>query len=117
MLKPKILRPKMLKPKINWADKTAVITGSGSGIGRAVAIALIKKGAIVHLVDYHQARITALQDELAVYPNIFGHTIDVTQPTQLEQLAATLPSKVDILINCAGILHQGSQCKTSETSV
>lgn len=103
----------MLKPKIKWADKTAVITGGGSGIGRAVAIALIKKGTTVHLVDRHQARITALLDELNPYSNIFGHTIDVTLPTQLEQLAATLPSKVDILINCAGILHQGKLATTT----
>lgn len=108
----------MLKHKIAWAEKTAVITGSGSGIGRAVAIALVKKGTTVHLVDRHQARITALKDELAAYSNapyhnVFGHTIDVTQPTQLEQLAATLPSKVDILINCAGILHQGKLATTT----
>lgn len=111
MLKHKINT--MLKHKIKWADKTAVITGGGSGIGRAVAIALIKKGATVHLVDLHTARITALQDELAAYPNVFGHTIDVTLPTQLEQLAAKLPSKVDILINCAGILHQGKLATTT----
>lgn len=108
-----MLKHKILKPRIKWTDKTAVITGSGSGIGRAVAIALIKKGASVHLVDHYQARITALLDEFAAYPNVFGHTIDVTRPTQLEQLAATLPSKVDILINCAGILHQGKLATTT----
>ncbi|MEM6452533.1 MAG: SDR family oxidoreductase [Cyanobacteria bacterium P01_D01_bin.105] len=108
----------MLNHQIQWADKTVVITGSGSGIGRAVAIALVKKGATVHLVDYHQARITALLDELAAYPNapypnVFGHTIDVTFRTQLEQLAAKLPKKIDILINCAGILHQGKLMATT----
>ena len=104
----------MLKRQIQWADKTVVITGSGSGIGRASAIALAKKGATVHLVDLHQARITALLDELSFCPNVFGHAVDVTQSTQLEQLAATLPGKVDILINCAGILHQGKLATTTQ---
>lgn len=110
-----MLKPITLKPNIRWADKTAVITGSGSGIGRAVAIALIKKGATVHLVDLHQARIAALLDELSSFPNVFGHAVDVTQSAQLEQLAAEIPGKVDILINCAGILHQGKLATTTQS--
>jgi len=91
-----------------------VITGSGSGIGRAVAIALAKKGTTVHIVDHHQARITALLKELSFCPNVFGHTVDVTQPAQLKQLATTLTGKVDILINCAGILRQGKLATTTQ---
>ncbi|MFK8185511.1 MAG: SDR family NAD(P)-dependent oxidoreductase, partial [Phormidesmis sp.] len=56
----------MLKHNFNWAEKTAVITGGGSGIGRATAIALAKKGATVHLVDLRQERITAVLDESIV---------------------------------------------------
>ena len=97
----------MLKHKIKWDEKTAVITGSGSGIGRSIAIAMAKKGAKVHLVDFRQERITAMLDELSCDFNICGHTIDVTVPKQLEQLAETLRGQVDILINCAGTLHQG----------
>lgn len=102
----------MLRHNIKWADKTAVITGSGSGIGRAVAIALAKKGATLHLIDLHQERITALVEELSAEPNVcsqkvHGHTIDVTNSEKLQQLATNIQTKVDILINCAGILHQG----------
>lgn len=104
----------MLKHRIKWADRTAVITGSGSGIGQAVAIALAKKGTTVHLVDRHQSRITALLDELSFCPNVFGHIVDVTQPAQLKQLATTLPGKIDILINCAGILRQGKLATTTQ---
>ena len=96
-----------LKHKIKWSEKTAVITGSGSGIGKAIAIAMAKKGVMVHLVDFRQERITAMLDELSFYSNICGHTIDVTVPEQLEQLAKNLRGQVDILINCAGVLHQG----------
>ena len=96
----------MLKHKIKWSEKTAVITGSGSGIGKAIAIAMAKKGVIVHLVDFRQERIVAMLDELSFYSNICGHTIDVTVPEQLEQLAKNL-TEVDVLINCAGVLHQG----------
>ena len=63
----------MLKRKINWAEKTAVITGGGSGIGRAIAIAMAKKGARVHLVDLRQERIEAMLDGLSFDTNIcFG---------------------------------------------
>ncbi len=103
----------MLKHKIKWAEKTAIITGSGSGIGRAIAIAMAKKGVMVHLVDIRQERILAMLDELSFYTNICGHTIDVTVPEQLEELATTLRGQVDILINCAGILHQGKIATTT----
>ena len=103
----------MLKRKINWAEKTAVITGGGSGIGRAMAIAIAKKGARVHLVDLRQERIEAMLDELSFDTNISGHVIDVTVPEQLEHLAKTLRGQVDILINCAGILHQGKIATTT----
>ncbi|MEM8809369.1 MAG: SDR family oxidoreductase [Cyanobacteria bacterium P01_G01_bin.38] len=108
----------MLKHKIKWTEKTAVITGSGSGIGKAIAIAMAQKGVTVHLVDLRQERIVAILDELSSDPNvcahnICGHTVDVTIPEQLEQLAATLPGQVDILINCAGILHQGKIATTA----
>lgn len=108
----------MLKSQLKWTDKTVVITGGGSGIGRAAAIALTQKGATVHIVDLRQDRITALLSELSSYPNIFGHVVDVTIPAQLEQLAlqqsaSTLPRQVDILINCAGILHQGKLATTT----
>ncbi|MEM8829581.1 MAG: SDR family oxidoreductase [Cyanobacteria bacterium P01_G01_bin.19] len=103
----------MLKRRIKWDEKTAVVTGSGSGIGRAVAIAMAKKGTTVHLVDLRPERIAAMVDELSLDTNICGHTIDVTIPEQLEQLAASLRGKVDILINCAGILHQGKLATTT----
>ncbi|MEL6555505.1 MAG: SDR family oxidoreductase [Cyanobacteria bacterium J06621_11] len=102
----------MLRHNIKWADKTAVITGSGSGIGRAVAIALAKRGATLHLIDRHPERITALVEQLSIEPGVcsqkvHGHAIDVTHPEKLQQLVTHIQSKVDILINCAGILHQG----------
>ena len=109
----------MLKDKIKWAEKTVVITGGGSGIGKAVAIAVAKKGARVHLLDLRQERITAVIDELSsvvdVYShNICGHTVDVTSPVQLEQVATTIQERVDILINCAGVLHQGKIATTPD---
>jgi len=107
----------MLKHKMSWAEKTAVITGSGSGIGRAIAIALAKKGTTVHLIDLRQDRISAVLDELSLHESdtkIYGHTIDVTSPEQLAQLATRVQGKVDILINCAGILHQGKIATTAK---
>ena len=104
----------LLKHKIHWSEKTAVITGSGSGIGKAIAIAMAKKGVMVHLVDFRQERIVAMLDELSFYSNIYGHTIDVTVPEQLKQLAKNLRGQVDILINCAGVLHQGKIATASD---
>lgn len=107
----------MLRHKIEWTEKTAVITGSGSGIGRAVAIALAGKGARVHLVDLRPQRITALLNELPADAAVWGHTIDVTIPSQLKQLATTIEEPIDVLINCAGILHQGKIATAAHQSL
>lgn len=45
-------------------DKVVVITGAGSGIGRAAAHAFAKEGACVVITDIHAERLAAVEDEL-----------------------------------------------------
>lgn len=91
--------------------KTAVITGAGSGIGRAVAALFAKQGASVHLLDLNEA---ALSEAAGEIPAAGTHVIDVTDQVAVMNLFSRIGT-VDILVNCAGISHIGRADNTSET--
>jgi 3-hydroxybutyrate dehydrogenase len=92
------------------AGKAAVITGSTSGIGRAIAEAFAREGAHVMLNGFgDKGEIEALRASLersgvkARY-----HAADMTKVTEIEDLVATTERElgaVDILVNNAGVQH------------
>ena len=92
----------------SFIDKVAVVTGAGSGIGRAIALRLASEGAIVHCVDLNKDNADAVALECG---NGVGHQVDVSNAHAMQALAETLFADgrhVDILINNAGIAHAGN---------
>ncbi len=87
--------------------KTALVTGSTSGIGLAIAKALAQQGANLVLngfgdADAPQAEISALGAKVAY------HGADMSKPDQIEDMMAFATSRfgrVDVLVNNAGIQH------------
>ena len=88
--------------------KTAVVTGAGTGIGQAIAIALAKEGASV-VVDYVGSASVAeetLNKISAMGGKSLGVDADVSIPDQVKQLIQQTVSafgKLDIFVNNAGI--------------
>ena len=87
--------------------KTALVTGSTSGIGLGIAKQLAKQGANIVLNGFgdHQ---TPLADIQALGVQAAYHGADMSQPSEIEammQFAAFTFGRVDILVNNAGIQH------------
>jgi 2-keto-3-deoxy-L-fuconate dehydrogenase len=94
--------------------KTAVITGGGSGIGKATSLLFARQGAIVNVVDIsdEQAQETAKQiNELG--GEAYSRACDVTQQQQVVDLYKQI-SIIHILVNNAGISHIGKAHTTNE---
>lgn len=86
------------------AGKAALVTAAANGIGRASAEAMAARGARVIATDIDGAAVAALAQ---TSPNISGHQLDVLDAAAVEALVASvLP--LDILLNCAGWVHDGS---------
>jgi NAD(P)-dependent dehydrogenase (short-subunit alcohol dehydrogenase family) len=93
--------------KIDLSGKTALITGSTSGIGHAIAKGLAAAGASVVVNGRTQAKVDTAVTALAkVLPDskLRGIAADVSTAAGCNALAAALPD-VDILINNAGIFE------------
>jgi NAD(P)-dependent dehydrogenase (short-subunit alcohol dehydrogenase family) len=93
--------------KIDLSGKTALVTGSTSGIGHAIAKGLASAGASVVLNGRAQAKVDAAVDALAkALPDckLRGIAADVSTAPGCDALVAALPD-VDILINNAGIFE------------
>jgi NAD(P)-dependent dehydrogenase (short-subunit alcohol dehydrogenase family) len=96
-------------------NKTIIVTGAGSGIGRACALAMTREGARVALVGRRLDRIedTAREAGAAAIPI----AADVSKPEDVERvLEKTVNAfgQVNVLVNNAGILHVGSAEQISE---
>lgn len=91
--------------------KTAIITGGGRGIGRAIALALAEPGTnvvLTYLTRRDSCESTAT-DVRALGSEAFVVQADVTQRESVRQLISTATEKfgrIDVLVNNAGILQQ-----------
>lgn len=94
-----------------FVGSVAVITGAGSGIGRATARAFAKQGAKLHIADVNAEAIAEVGAELeAAGTSTTTHVVDVSDPSAVEDFAARVYEAdpvVDVLHNNAGIGHAG----------
>ena len=93
--------------------KSAVITGGGSGIGRAISLLFAKQGAHIHIVELNSESGTAVANEIISNGGQASvHSCDVSNQLKVVSLFNTL-EKIDILVNNAGIAHVGKADNTS----
>lgn len=86
-----------------FIDKTTVVTGAGSGIGRATAVRLAREGARVVATDISTERLHQLKTELAHHDvrTIVG---DISEQATIDAVLAAAGGHVDALANVAGIM-------------
>jgi NADP-dependent 3-hydroxy acid dehydrogenase YdfG len=95
--------------------KTAVVTGAGSGIGRATALALAREGARIAACDVDEARLDTLATELGDRA-LAVRKVDVADRGQMKAFADTVHAAVpgvDVIVNNAGVAVGGSFLDTS----
>ncbi len=99
-------------------NKVAIVTGSGRGIGRAIAEALLEQGARVVISDINEETCQKTADELK---DMGGGTMscvcNVTQSESIEAMISKVMEKwgqIDILVNNAGITRDNLYMKMSE---
>ena len=88
--------------------KTAFVTAAGQGIGRATAIAFAAAGATVVATDVDASKLAGLESD-----SIRILALDVLDPAAIARVAQDAGA-IDILFNCAGVVHQGTLMDATE---
>jgi len=95
-------------------QKTAVVTGGGSGIGKEVCILLAQQGAKVYVIDNSAQNSESIIEIIKkMGGQAFALVLDVTHKYEIKEAYNKIES-IHILVNCAGISHIGNALNTEE---
>jgi NAD(P)-dependent dehydrogenase (short-subunit alcohol dehydrogenase family) len=94
--------------------KVAVVTGGGSGIGKAAALLLARQGAVVHIIDLSDtAAQEVAQEIISAGGTARAHACNVGVQQQVDAVFSHIDG-LNILVNNAGIAHIGNAENTAE---
>ena len=97
--------------------KIAVVTGGGSGIGKAVALLFAKQGATVEVIDLNEEACNGTADEIrSSGGNANARVCNVSSQREVQDVFKAV-GKVEILVNSAGVSHVGSIEGTTEADL
>ena len=106
--------------KFDLREKTAIVTGGGSGIGRAISKTLAEHGAKVHIFELkEEAALEVVKEIESAGGSAVAHQCNVAIQKEINEKVSAIGKKegIDILINNAGIAHVGNVEQTSEADL
>lgn len=101
----------------NLNNKTAIITGGGSGIGKAISVLFAKQDANVFILDVDEAGANSTFEEIRTFKGkatfIKCNVASDTEVMKAIQQVVGAAKRIDILVNNAGVAHVGTIETTS----
>ena len=97
---------------VDLTSKTVFITAAAQGIGLASARAFAKAGATVIATDIDAEKLEGLEGERGITTRV----VNVLDDNGLQQTMASL-GRIDILFNCAGVVHNGTILEMKESEL
>ncbi|OBK80879.1 SDR family oxidoreductase [Mycobacterium sp. 1164985.4] len=106
-----LLRAQVGRPREHFSDTLVSVTGAGSGIGRATALAFAREGAEIVVSDVDEGTVKETAAQIAARGGIaHAYTVDVSDADAVERFADEVCAEhgvPDIVVNNAGVGHAG----------
>jgi len=103
--------------KFRLDGKTAIITGGGSGIGRAIALEFAANGAVVRILDINEKDAAAVAAEISgAGGRAAAYACDVSNQAEVTARFTDISQRerIHVLVNNAGVSHVGNIESTTE---